>query len=144
MIGADTSFLVAFEIREHRLHKAAVAFAHNRKEEGFALAPQVLAEFIHVVTDSRRLESPLEMSEALDRAEAWWEGREVTQLFPASQGTRRFLDWMKEFGLGRKRILDTQLAALYHSNGVTAIVTTDARDFARFPEMAPILLQESE
>ena len=144
MIGVDTSFLVAFEIKEHRLHKAAVAFAGNRKEEGFALAPQVLGEFVHIVTDSRRLERPLKMDEALDRAKAWWEAKEVTQLFPTSQGTRRFLNWMSEFSLGRKRILDTQLAAVYQSSGVTAIVTTDARNFVVFPEIAPILLQESE
>lgn len=144
MIGVDTSFLVAFEIEEHRLHQAAVAFARKRKAERFALAPQVLGEFVHVVTDPRRLERPLEMGDALDRAGAWWEAKEVTQLFPTSQGTRRFLDWMSEFGLGRKRILDTQLAALYQINGVTAIVTTDARDFALFPELAPILLREIE
>ena len=143
MIGVDTSFLVAFEIEEHRLHETAVAFARDRREEGFGVAPQVLAEFIHVVTDPRRMERPLEMADALDRAEAWWEGKEVTQILPTSQGTRGFLAWMREFGLGRRRILDTQLAAVYQSNGVGAIVTTDARDFLLFPEMAPIILREN-
>lgn len=82
MIGVDTSFIVAFEIKEHRLHRAARSFADNRAEEVFALAPQVLAEFIHVVTDVRRFEHALPMREAIECATAWWEATEVAQLFP--------------------------------------------------------------
>lgn len=37
---------------------------------------------------------------------------------------------MREHRLGRKRLLDTLLAASYHRAGVRRIATTDWRDFA--------------
>jgi hypothetical protein len=36
-----------------------------------AVAPQVLAEFIHVVTDPRRFAQPLDMNAARHVAEQW-------------------------------------------------------------------------
>ena len=37
-----------------------------------AVAPQELAEFIHVVTDPRRFTQPLDMTAARHVAEHWW------------------------------------------------------------------------
>ena len=76
MIGIDTSFLVAFEDSSHQLHPAARSVAERYAAETFALAPQVLTEFVHVVTDPRRFEHPLTMNEALERASKWWDARE--------------------------------------------------------------------
>jgi len=42
------------------------------------------------------------------------------------------LRWMRQFSLGRKRILDTQLAAVLHSNGVRRLLTSNPADFAVF------------
>jgi predicted nucleic acid-binding protein len=39
---------------------------------------------------------------------------------------------MAEHQLGRKRLLDTMLAATYFAAGGTSIVSTDARDFTVF------------
>jgi len=100
-----------------------------------------LAEFIHVSTDARRFDSPLTQEDALKRAKKWWNVREVTPVFSTTGSTARFLDWMGEFDLGRKRILDTLLAASYVASGVQSIVTLDLRDFARFPSLAPITLR---
>ena len=57
---------------------------------------------------------------------------EVTHVFPTAQSLRLMLDWLKEHNLGRKRILDTQLAATLFSHGVTSIVTSNARDYGVF------------
>jgi predicted nucleic acid-binding protein len=103
-----------------------------RDQSTLALAPQVLAEFVHVATDARRFQVPLPMARALERAQMWWEFREVHQVFPGPDSSRLFLRWMAEHGLGRKRLLDTQLAATYYSAGVSTIVTTNARDYAIF------------
>jgi predicted nucleic acid-binding protein len=64
--GLDTGFLVAAAVAEHadhgaaRLELSAMVAAGDR----IALAPQVLAEFIHVVTNPRRFTGPLSMDEA--------------------------------------------------------------------------------
>jgi len=44
----------------------------------------------------------------------------------------QFWSWMSAFNLGRKRLLDTMLAATYFSHGVHAILSSNARDYATF------------
>lgn len=86
MIGADTTFLVQIELREAPGHEAAHAILRREVLDGgepLALAPQVLAEFIHIVTDPKRFEQPLTVAEAIDRASFWWNAREVQHLYPA-------------------------------------------------------------
>jgi predicted nucleic acid-binding protein len=57
MIGADTSFLVQLETAELPASPAAHALLEQEilaPSAELAIAPQVLAEFIHAVTDQRR------------------------------------------------------------------------------------------
>jgi hypothetical protein len=39
---------------------------------------------------------------------------------------------MRQFNLGRKRILDTHLAAILHTNGVRRLLTSNPADFKIF------------
>lgn len=132
--GLDTGFLVAAEISEHPGHADARATFARLLTAGdvIALAPQVLAEFIHVVTDPRRFEKPLAMAAARRLAEQWWTAREVVHVFPDDKATRLFLAWLDEFSLGRKRLLDTLLAATYRQAGIESILTTNRSDFQVF------------
>ncbi len=138
MIGIDTSFLVAFEVEEHASHNSARQLAREHSDDGFALAPQVLTEFAHVVTDARRFEKPLSMEDALTRAAAWWNGSEVTQVQPGAATMDLFLSWMRIYELGRKRLLDTMLAATYKASGVSLVLSSNWRDFALFPGVHPV------
>lgn len=63
--GLDTGFLVAAEVSEHVAHAGARLTLSELSKAGdrFALAPQVLAEFLHVVTDPNRFARPLAMPE---------------------------------------------------------------------------------
>lgn len=139
MIGIDTSFLVAFEVSSHPLNGPARQLAEHYQGESFGLAPQVVAEFIHVVTDPKRFEYPLLMPDALGRAGRWWNARETVRIAPGGTTISQFLSWMKDLRLGRKRILDTLLAATYTSAGISLIATTDVRDFAQFPGLHPLV-----
>jgi predicted nucleic acid-binding protein len=58
--GADTSFLLAIEIVEHAHHIEALRLLGELLARGdrVAIAPQVLTEFVHVVTDARRFQKP--------------------------------------------------------------------------------------
>jgi hypothetical protein len=67
----------------------------------------VLAELVHVLTDQKRFTQPLTMDVALQRARTWWTAAEVTQVFPTDAAVSTFVGWMNNYGLGRKRILDT-------------------------------------
>jgi predicted nucleic acid-binding protein len=132
--GLDTSFMVQLEVARHPGHEASRALFDRLLDSGesFALAPQVLAEFVHIVTDSNRFEQPLPVSRAIARVEHWWQARDVVPVFPNDTTVARFHAWMREHALGRKRLLDTMLAATYFTNDVRSILSTNARDFAVF------------
>ena len=129
--GIDTDFLVAAEIREHPFHREADALLQSLLTDGhdLALMPQTLAEFIHIVTDGKRMPQPLTMAEAISRAEHWWQAAEVVRVFPNGQAVTDFLVWLTRHQLGRKGLLDTMLAATFHSAGVKWIVTNNGRYF---------------
>jgi predicted nucleic acid-binding protein len=132
--GLDTGFLVAAEVAEHMEHSPArqtVALL-VAADDRIAIAPQVLAEFIHVVTDPRRFSQPLDAEGARRIAEQWWTARDVQRVFPNNSAAQQFLAWLQPFSLGRKRLLDTLLAATYYEAGVRSILTTNPSDFAVF------------
>ncbi|MCI0643137.1 MAG: hypothetical protein L0Y72_31290 [Gemmataceae bacterium] len=132
--GLDTGFLVAAEVLEHAEHVAARATLARllAGQDFIAIAPQVLAEFIHIVTDPRRFLQPLDMTAAQRLSEQWWTAREVVRVFPDDAATQQFLGWLQQFSLGRKRLLDTLLAATYSQAGISSLLTTNVADFAIF------------
>jgi predicted nucleic acid-binding protein len=135
--GIDTTFLIEAEVLEHPRHEKADAFKQRFLESSntFALTPQVVEEFIHIITDKKRFKNPLSMREALYRANYWWNSIEVEQVFKTDHSVSWFLTWMEQYQLGRKRILDTMLAATYFAAGVHTIVTSKTDDFAVFKEL---------
>lgn len=144
MIGADTSFLVGLAVKEHPLHDNCWNLFKNEivgVPASLALTPQVLAEFAHVVTDPRRFERPLTMDDALTMCKQWWHAQECRPIQADFDVGTVFLGWMSSFSLGRKRLLDTLLAASFHSAGVRRIATTNWRDFQCFDVFEPVLLE---
>jgi len=134
MIGLDATTLIAFELKEHPLHQFVrggirACVAHGDR---FALADQTVWEFLHIVTDQRRFSTPLQMPDAIQRAQRWTASREVVHLDATSEAQEWTLKWMEEFNLGRKRILDTSLAALFHVNRISRIATANPLDFELF------------
>lgn len=132
--GIDTDFLVAAEIREHPYHRPADALLQALLADGheLALAPQTLAEFIHIVTDPKRMPQPLSMAEAIGRAEHWWQATEVVRVFPDGQAVTDFFGWLSRYRLGRKRLLDTLLAVTFQQAGVKRLITNNEGDFKGF------------
>jgi predicted nucleic acid-binding protein len=134
MIGLDTSILVAHAIVEHPQHEASHQWLDEAlaKVHAFAITSGLLAEFIHIVTDARRFETPLSFSEALERATFLGEAREVTLLSADDVVNAQWLKWLVDFQLGRKRLLDTLIAVIWHVAGIREICTLNPRDFKVF------------
>ncbi len=132
--GLDTGFLVAAEVREHAEHAdARVTLAHLLSAgDVIAIAPQVLAEFIPVVTDPRRFTQPLDMNAARHIAEQWWTASDVAASLPRRWCRAAFATWLQQFSLDRKRLLDTLLAATYRQAGIQSLLTTNQSDFLVF------------
>jgi predicted nucleic acid-binding protein len=132
--GLDTSFLVAMELAAHAEYSACRKQYQRLYKAGdsYALAPQVLAEFIHTVTDPRRFSLPLKMEQAVERAQMWENATGIIHAFPTTESSLQFLDWLDKFKLGRKRLLDTMLATTYLANGISSILTLNRDDFTVF------------
>ena len=133
-LGLDTDVLVNWSLREATFHEHASRLIDSEAAKGsrFALAPQVLCEFIHVVSDPRRFEKPLTMETSIKRSQNLWNARDTEHVFPTARVMSRCLDLMNSLGLGRKRILDTFLAATLENAGIRRIATFNARDFRVF------------
>lgn len=140
--GLDTSFLMAAEVSCHADHVTARTLASSLRQRGdhFALAPQMLAEFVHIVTDPKRFTAPLTMPQALERTQVWWDAPDVERVWPDESAVSWFLAAMAKHQLGRKRVLDTLLAGTFHSANITSLLTLNAADFAVFGEFTCVPL----
>ncbi len=134
MIGLDCNILVQLAFADHsaNLKTIAAVQAETQMGEKLVFPFLVVAEFLHVSTDARRFAPPLTMAEALDWIEEFLNNPAVSLLEPSRASMDQTLRWMRQFNLGRKRILDTQLAAALHSNGVRRLLTSNPADFAGF------------
>ena len=56
----------------------------------------------------------------------------VKTLEPGDASLKLTLRWMREHRLGRRRILDTHLAAVLYTQGVQRLLTSNPSDFAVF------------
>lgn len=136
-VGIDTDFMVRLSIAGHPGRDAAVELrdSHIAAGDMFVLAPQVISEFVHVVTDSRRFTSPLSMPKAISIASDWCNADDVEPLFPNADSLSRFFELMVKHRLGRKRVLDTSLAATLIASGIDHLITGNAADYRVFKDL---------
>jgi predicted nucleic acid-binding protein len=134
MTGLDCNILVQLALADHPANAATVVLVKTEVQKGNQLVfpPLIVTEFLHVVTDERRFAPPLTMGEALEWMEDFLSNPNVSVLAPNQASLQQTFQWMRQFNLGRKRILDTHLAAVLHSNGVYRLITSNAGDFTVF------------
>lgn len=135
IVGLDTNLLVYATMSELAEHAAARDFLESRFRRGSdvaAVAPLLLQEYIHVVTDARRFERPLPMEAAIARARAIGTACESRLLDQPRSVTLRALELLRQHGLGRRRIHDATLVATLEAHDVATLATRDVTDFERF------------
>lgn len=132
--GIDTDFMVALTIAEHPDRPAALATRdrHLSRGDQFVLTAQVLGEFLHVVTDPRRFHRPLSMKQAIEKSRDWLAAAETLFVAPDLDVCRIFHEHMLAQRLGRKRILDTLLAATLIKAGVPLLITGNTEHYCEF------------
>lgn len=72
------------------------------------------------------------MTEALRITRELWHSSDVERVLPSAEVQNFVCDLMSKFQLGRKRILDTALAATLKSAGIRALATFNRSDFELF------------
>jgi predicted nucleic acid-binding protein len=136
ILGVDTDVLVCWAMAGSPRHEAVRQLLEREvREKGrlLGVTPQVLHEFLHVVTDPRRFENPLLMPMALRVARSLWSSEEVVQILPTAEVLPRTLELMQSLRLGRKRILDTAFAATLEQASVRRLATLNLGAFGIFP-----------
>ena len=130
----DCNILVQIAIADHPANGRTLAAVQAEIQQGKRLVfpSLIVTEFLHVVTDERRFAPPLTMPEAVDWIDEFLTNPAVALLEPTQASMNQTLRWMREFNLGRKRILDTHLAAILHTNGVRRLLTSNPSDFTVF------------
>ena len=141
ILGIDTDVLVNWVMEGTAHHQAARRLLAREVEQNrrWGVTPQVLYEFIHICTDPRRFENPLSMEQAISWSRAIWDDKDVVRLQPSATVLHRVLELMKSSRLGRKRILDTALAATLEAAGVKKVATLNAKDFDVFPFLETVV-----
>ena len=135
MIGIDTCFLIdLYWENSPRNKNARELFSKIANNESVKLAVyyNCFNEFLQVITDSKRFENPLSVSEAISVIDYWCDIDRVTVLYPDDTSFKRTLAWMNRYQLGRNRVNDTQMASCYLTSGVSSIITANPKDFEIF------------
>ena len=135
MIGIDTTFLIDLEISDSPRHQGALKLFNKWQKEKhsvLAIYNHTFLEFQHVVTDSKRFNSPLTMEEAVERTWFWIDQERIKIITPTETSLKRALLWSSMYKLGRKRIQDTHMAAAFAEAGVSELWTANPSDFEIF------------
>ena len=140
MIGLDCNILVQLAFAEHPANPKSQAIVEAEIESGTDLVfpSLVITEFLHIATDGRRFSPPFTMPEAVAWIQEFMNNPAVRLLEPTPASLDQTLQWMKQFNLGRKRILDTHLAAILHTNGVRRLLTSNPSDFTVFTALQTV------
>lgn len=135
ILGVDADVLISWAMRGSLRHSDArrlIDFEIRERGSSLAITPQVVYEFLHVVTDPRRFEQPFPMEEAIQQATQICNSEDVILLAPTPPVVPRTMELMGAFRLGRKRILDTALAATLELAGIRRLATFNPGDFQVF------------
>lgn len=136
ILGVDTDALVHWLMSGARHHADTRRFFDREVSVSGArlgITSQVLCEVLHVTTDPNRFENPLTVNGGIRLLRELWESTDVVRIEQPPAVVARVLELMETLRLGRKRILDTALAATLEAAGIEKIVTLNVKDFRVFP-----------
>ncbi len=134
-LAIDTNALVYAHISAFAEHEPYRAFVEAHVEDGdnrIVLSPLVCHEWLHVVTDPRRLEPPLSMATALEVVRDYLSRSNVVVAPIDDVSLQGALALLEQHALGCKRIADALLAATLRAAGVSHLLTRNVRDFRMF------------
>ena len=136
--GVDANVLIYSAIESMPEHNRILTFFERRVLTGrlsCAISFPVLLEFVHITTDPKRFKPPLSVEESVGIAEQYWQAANWHRMIPKSTTGSLTFSLLREHKLGRKRLLDTYLAATLLDNGITSLITCDRDDFKVFSQL---------
>jgi len=102
------------------------------------VCPQVLMEFFAVITNSRKVKTPLTPQKAREEVEKYLKATNILKIYPSDDILERMLFLLKKYEIKGVQVFDLQLVATMLANGITRIYTYNQSDFAKFGEIEAI------
>lgn len=137
--GIDANVLVYAHLASVPEHRQVRSFLESQLRDAavtLVVTPQVLQEFVHVVTDVRRFDPPLDMTEAIGVADLYL--RNLQCVATDREAAQLAFERMSRYSLGRRRIADTVLYATLKRHGVEELITCNPSDFRVFEDLGLI------
>lgn len=140
----DTNVLVYAADRASVHHDRARALRDRAAAEADAVALPfpVLLEFYAIITDSKRVHSPLSPSQAWQQVALYHDT--FTVLYPDEETWRILGQLVAEEHVHGQHIFDAQVAALLLRHGVKTLYTANTKDLARFHDLEVRPLHDPE
>ncbi len=134
-LGIDTNVLIYAHmpaLKEHERVRQFILAELHKPDVKLVITPMVLHEFVHVITDARRFDPPVPMSEAIAVARLYV-GRANVEWAAVAEGVLiDTLQLLEQHHLGRRRFADALLVAALLRHGVHRLVTCNPADFVPF------------
>jgi len=96
------------------------------------LTAQVIYEFFAVITNPKRVESPMKLREAVNVCLDFWECREIEKINPTSNAVMDVLRLANEMKVTNGKIFDCAMAVTAKDNKVECIYTENVDDFKKY------------
>ncbi|MEW6620911.1 MAG: PIN domain-containing protein [bacterium] len=131
----DSNILVyAYDLDSH-YHKKAKEIIDKKVLSGkinACVSHQVLYEFYAVITDSRRVGSPLESDKAREIIESCQKAVNLKKIFPLSNTLKTVINLLKKYSVSKQSVFDLVLVATMMDNNIKGIYTTNEAHFKQF------------
>jgi predicted nucleic acid-binding protein len=137
-VAVDTNVLVYAHFPSSPQHAASFALLRRaeRQEITLCVFPQVVAEFISVVTNPRRVNPSKTVEDAVQAIQRVMATPGILLLPFPEAATNTFLSLLLTHPVAGPEIFDRQLVAAMMEHGIGTMYTFNVSDFAGIPNIA--------
>ena len=137
LVLLDSNILIYAEQAEDPHHGAAKSLRDRALagEIRACISPQVLSEFFAIVTNPRRVSTPLTAEKALENIRNYNRSQKLLKIFPGHHIINRMIALLETHPISGQNIHDLYLVATMLENDVSFIYTYNVADFARISEI---------
>ena len=137
LVLLDTNVLVYAADETSPFHEASRSFRERGRNGEFiaCVTPQVLFEFYSVVTDPRRVSSPLTAADAAGALAQYFSDAKIRKIHPGDDIGGAVLPLISKYAVTRQDVFDLVIVATMVANGLRKICTYDSTHFSRFAEI---------
>jgi len=135
----DTNILIYAYNTDSELHEPALNLmqeAINGEMDAY-IADKTLYEFYAIVTDNKRVENPVEPSEAIEVIE-FIRNSKIEVILPTIKTISILTQLLEKYNIRKQKIFDAVLAAIGIENNIKIILTRNDKDFDFYEEIAAI------